>query len=83
LSEKELARYKKALGNKLKEIRQSNKQSLLEADYNSKFNESNISKYELGKRDLRFSTILDLAKMLKVHPKELFDFEFDLDTPRK
>ena len=77
MSDKELARIKKLFGANLKKIRKSKDLSLLEADYGSELNESNISKYENGKRDPRLSTIIKLAKMLKIHPKELLDFDFD------
>jgi DNA-binding Xre family transcriptional regulator len=69
--------YKKLFGENLRRLRDQRKMSLLESDYQSELNESNISKYEHGKRDLRLSTIIKLAKMLKVHPKELFNFDFD------
>jgi transcriptional regulator with XRE-family HTH domain len=57
----------------------------LEADYGSELNESNISKYENGKREPQLSTILKLAKMLKIHPKELLDFgvDFTPENPNK
>lgn len=38
-----------------------------------------ISDIENGKRNLSFTTLVDLAKGLGKHPKELFDFKFDLD----
>jgi transcriptional regulator with XRE-family HTH domain len=69
--------YKKLFGENLRKLRDQRKMSLLESDYQSELNESNISKYEHGKRDLRLSTIIKLARMLKVHPKELFNFEYD------
>ncbi|MEC4004829.1 helix-turn-helix transcriptional regulator [Flavobacterium sp. SUN052] len=40
---------------------------------------SNISKIEKGEVNIQLSTILQLAKGLTVTPKELFDFEFDLE----
>ncbi|MDR7371064.1 helix-turn-helix transcriptional regulator [Flavobacterium aquidurense] len=39
-----------------------------------------ISDIENGKRNLSFTTLLDLAKGLGKHPKELLDFDFDLKT---
>ena len=69
--------YKKLFGENLRKLRELREMSLLESDYQSELNESNISKYEHGKRDLRLSTIIKLATMLKVHPKDLFNFEFD------
>lgn len=69
--------YRKQFGAHLKKLREQKKLSLLEADYQSDLNESNISKYENGHREPRLSTIIKLAKMLKVHPRELLNFDFD------
>ncbi len=77
MTDRELSRIKKLFGANLKKLRESKDLSLLEADYNSELNESNISKYENGKRDPRLSTIIKLAKMLKVHPKELLNFDIE------
>ncbi|WP_317192450.1 helix-turn-helix domain-containing protein [Flavobacterium macrobrachii] len=38
-----------------------------------------ISKIEKGEVNIQIGTVLELAKGLKAHPKELFDFKFDLD----
>jgi len=38
-----------------------------------------VSDIENGKRNLSFTTLIDLAKGLKIHPKELMDFKIDLD----
>jgi transcriptional regulator with XRE-family HTH domain len=40
---------------------------------------SNISKIEKGEINITLSSILELSKGLKVHPKELFKFNIDLD----
>lgn len=77
MTDKEIDRIKRQFGKNLKKIRDSKGLSLLEADYKSDLNESNISKYENGKKDPRLSTIIKLAKMLNVHPKELLDFGVD------
>ncbi len=37
---------------------------------------SAISKIEKGQKSLEFHTIIELAKGLEIHPKELFDFSF-------
>lgn len=37
---------------------------------------SAISKIEKGQKSLEFETILELAKGLEIHPRELFDFCF-------
>lgn len=38
-----------------------------------------VSDVENGKRNLSFTTLIDLAKGMNKHPKELLDFKFDLD----
>lgn len=38
-----------------------------------------VSDIENGKRNLSFTTLIDLAKGLGVHPKELLDFKVDLE----
>lgn len=77
MTEKELSRIKKLFGANLKKLRESRDLSLLDADYYSDLNESNISKYENGNREPRLSTIIKLAKMLKIHPKELLELGLD------
>jgi transcriptional regulator with XRE-family HTH domain len=65
---------KERFGSHLKKIRESKGYTLLELDYRCELNESNISKMENGKFDIRLSTIFELAKGLGVAPKELLDF---------
>jgi transcriptional regulator with XRE-family HTH domain len=77
MTDKEVVRIRKLFGANLKRLRESKRLSLLEADYGSDLNESNISKYENGAREPKLSTIIRLAKMLKIHPKELLDFGLD------
>jgi transcriptional regulator with XRE-family HTH domain len=38
---------------------------------------SNISKIEQGKFDIRLSTVIELAKGLGVHPSELLNYDFE------
>lgn len=59
-------KYRKKLGLSYRELAQK-----CDVDH------SNISKIEKGEVDLRISTIQELAKGLRIHPKELFDIEFD------
>ncbi|SDS75518.1 Helix-turn-helix [Gillisia sp. Hel1_33_143] len=40
---------------------------------------SAISKIEKGQKSFEFQTIIELAKGLEIHPKELFDFSFPLE----
>jgi len=65
---------KKNFGSHLKKIRESKGFSLIDLDYRCDLNESNISKIENGKFDIRLSTVFELAKGLGVEAKELLDF---------
>ncbi|MFV8339799.1 helix-turn-helix domain-containing protein [Flavobacterium sp. LB3P21] len=40
---------------------------------------SKISKIEKGRVDFRINTIFEIAKGLRVHPKELLDIEFNFE----
>ena len=44
---------------------------------------SAISKIEKGQKSLEFQTIIELAKGLEIHPKELFDFNFPMQKSEK
>jgi len=41
---------------------------------NCEIDDSNISKIENGKFDVQLTTIIELAKGLDIHPKDLLDF---------
>lgn len=45
---------------------------------NSSFDSSNYNKYEKGIGNPTIETILKMASLLEVDPKELFNFKFDL-----
>ena len=45
----------------------------------SRLIKATISDIENGKRNLSFTTLIDLAKGLKIHPKKLLNFEIDVD----
>lgn len=44
---------------------------------------SAISKIEKGQKSLEFQTIIELAKGLEIHPKELFNFSFPMQELEK
>lgn len=44
---------------------------------------SAISKIEKGQKSMEFQTIIELAKGLEIHPKELFDFSFPIQGSEK
>lgn len=76
MNKKEVEIIKAKFGENLRKIREGKKLSLLQLSYNCSLDESNISKIEHGKFDIRLSTIIELATGLEVHHKKLLDFEF-------
>jgi transcriptional regulator with XRE-family HTH domain len=66
-------------GKKLEEIRTAKKLSYRQLAQRCDLDHSDISKIEKGETNIQLSSVLQLAKGLNVHPKELFDFKFDLD----
>jgi transcriptional regulator with XRE-family HTH domain len=64
-------------GQHLQNIRKSKSLSLREVAEMCSLDNSNISKIEHGKFDIQLSTIIELAKGLGVHPKQLLDYEFE------
>lgn len=62
-------------GERLKYVRQQRKLSYRELGRRCDLDYSYISKVEKGEKNIQLSTILELAKGLEVHAKELFDFE--------
>jgi transcriptional regulator with XRE-family HTH domain len=74
MAAKDHSNLKQEFGAHLKKVREDKGFTLLELDYRCDLNESNISKIENGKFDIRLSTIFELAKGLGVEPKELLDF---------
>jgi DNA-binding XRE family transcriptional regulator len=42
---------------------------------NSDVTKGNLSMIESGKKDFTFTTLLEIAKGLNIHPKKLLDFE--------
>lgn len=71
--------FLKGIGEKITEFRELNKFTQNDLSFLTGIEKSEISRYEKGKINLTISTILKFAKALNVHPKDLFDFEFELD----
>ncbi|WP_414649405.1 helix-turn-helix domain-containing protein [Chitinophaga sp.] len=63
----------KLFGNKLRQLREQKGWSLRQMATNCSIDFSNLGQMEKGRVDVRFSTILELAKVLDVTPCELFD----------
>lgn len=67
-------------GEHIKKLRKDSKLSQDEVVMNSdRLIKATVSDIENGKRNPSLTTLLDLAKGLGKHPKELIDFKFDLD----
>ena len=64
-------------GKKVKELRLKRNLSLRMLEKECEIDNSYISKIEHGKTNISFNTIIELAGAFEVHPKELFDFEFE------
>lgn len=67
----------KLLGLRVLQIRKIRKLSLHQLAMRCDIDYSDIGKIEKGQRNIQLTTILELSRGLNVHPKELFDFEFD------
>ena len=66
-------------GKRLEHFRTEQNLSFRQLALNCSLDHSDIRKIEKGKRNIQLSTILELAKGLGIHPKELFDFEMNID----
>jgi len=74
--EKQREEKLKKFGNHIKKIRTELNLSQDEVVLNSdKLIKATISDIENGKRNFSYSTLLDLAKGLGKHPKDLLDFD--------
>lgn len=71
--------FRRAFGKNVEKYRKETGLSYRELAQKCDVDHSNISKIEKGEVDLRISTIQELAKGLRISPKELFDFEFDFE----
>ena len=71
--------FRRAFGKNVEKYRKETGLSYRELAQKCDVDHSNISKIEKGEVDLRLSTIQELARGLRISPKELFDFEFDFE----
>lgn len=69
--------FRRAFGKNVEKYRKETGLSYRELAQKCDVDHSNISKIEKGEVDLRLSTIQELARGLRISPKELFDFEFN------
>ncbi|PAM94055.1 transcriptional regulator [Flavobacterium sp. IR1] len=68
----------KSIGRRISGIRLKNNQTQQDIEFLTGMDSAEISKYENGKRNLTLKTLMRFASALQVHPKELFDFDFDI-----
>lgn len=66
-------------GKRIEHLRKEQNLSLRQLAQRCDVDFSEINKIEKGERNIQITTIIELAKGLKVHPKELMDFKIDLD----
>jgi len=71
--------FQTAFGKQIEKLRTQQNLSFRQLAQRCDIDFSNISKIEKGEINIQLGTILELAKGLNVHHKELFDFKFDLD----
>jgi transcriptional regulator with XRE-family HTH domain len=69
--------YISAFGNHLKEVRKVKNISQEELSYTAQISLSQVGRIERGEINTTISTIFILANALKVHPKELLDFDIN------
>lgn len=70
--------YMKEFAANLNRLREKKFKTINNVATNSSFDSSNYNKYELGKGNPTIETILKLASLLEIQPRELFDFDFDI-----
>lgn len=62
-------------GEKVKKERESRGLTLDDLEFHSSIDSSDINKIELGQRNITMKSLLRISHGLKIHPKELLDFE--------
>ena len=77
-SKKVLNIYMKAFAENLRKVRSEKFDKMSGISKNSAFNKSNYSKYEQGVGNPTIETILKMASVLEIEPKDLFNFDFDI-----
>ncbi|MEK6494326.1 helix-turn-helix transcriptional regulator [Myroides odoratimimus] len=68
------------IGIRIYEIRVKNKKTQNDLGFLMGMDPAEVSKYESGKINLTLGTLIRFAQALKVHPREFFDFEFNIEN---
>ncbi|SHM43431.1 helix-turn-helix domain-containing protein [Flavobacterium chilense] len=71
--------FQKSFGNQVEKFRVKQNLSYRQLAQRCDLDHSTISKIEKGEVNIQLSSIIQLSKGLKVSPKDLFNFDFDLD----
>lgn len=70
----------KQFGEHIRNLRIQSGLSQDDVVFNSeRITKATVSDIENGKRNLSFTTLIDLAKGLNKHPKELLDFDIEIN----
>lgn len=69
--------FQKLFGEHIETLRNKQNLSFRQLAQRCDLDYSDISKIEKGERNIQLSSVLQLAKGLAIHPKELFDFDVD------
>lgn len=67
------------IGKRIIELRKINNQTQNDLEFLTGIDTGEISRYEGGKRNITVKTVCKFALALNVHPKELFNFDFDIN----
>ncbi|MEJ7737014.1 MAG: helix-turn-helix transcriptional regulator [Chitinophagaceae bacterium] len=70
-------KYLKILGANIKRLRETKQLSLRELSYACDIDNSKISKIEKGQINITFTTLLQLANALEIHPSEILNTNFE------
>jgi len=70
-------KYLKILGANIKRLREAKGLSLRQLSYACNIDNSKISKIEKGQINITFTTLLQLANALEMHPSELLKTNFE------
>ncbi|WP_352432872.1 helix-turn-helix transcriptional regulator [Mucilaginibacter sp. PAMB04168] len=78
-----LQKLQEAFGNHLRKLREDRGLSLRDLATRSDLHYNKIGQIELGKTNLKLSSIIALAEGLEIEPKELLNFNFQLTISEK
>jgi transcriptional regulator with XRE-family HTH domain len=70
-------KYLQKLGENIKRLREAKGLSLRQLSYTCNVDNSKIAKIEKGQINITFTTLMQLANALEVHPSELLKTDFE------